>query len=376
VTRVLLLRGVDEGRSMERFADELERRLRARAAFAVAATTVRPRRIGARLGVPALDRYVSRYVRYPLAVRGLAADVYHITDGAYGHLAAVLPPARTVATCHDLMLLRAVEGGAGFQGRPLSVRRYRWSVSFLRRIRHVVCSSESTRTDVIRLVGVPPERTSVVPPGVASRFRPLADDERRRLRGELDLDGRHVVLHVSTGLPYKNVPATLRVLAALREQGYAATLLRAGEPLTAIEGELARELRVDEHVLDLGRVSDERLIELYNIADVLVFPSYHEGFGWPPLEAMACGTPVVVSESAPLAEVVGSAALTAPADDAAALAERVTRLLDSPELAAALRARGLERAARFSWQRTLDGYANVYRQVACAPTVSARAEGG
>ena len=153
-------------------------------------------------------------------------------------------------------------------------------------------------------------------------------------------------------------------------------MLRAGERLTAIEGELARELRVDGHVLDLGRVSDERLVELYNVADALVFPSYHEGFGWPPLEAMACGTPVVVSECAPLAEVVGTAALTAPADDTAALTERVVRLLDSPELAAALRARGLERAARFSWQRTLDGYATVYRRVAGAATVSAGSEGG
>jgi glycosyltransferase involved in cell wall biosynthesis len=321
---------------MARFADELERGLRDRAAFSVTSLTVRPWRIGARLGRPAADRHVSRYVRLPLAARRRRADVYHITDGAYGHVAALLPHDSTVATCHDLMLLRAEEGGLGFRGHPLSVLRYRWSASYLRRLHHVVFDSNSTRRDAIRLVGIDAGRASVVPPGVDSGFRPLADDERRSVRGELAPDGRRVVLHVSTGLPYKNVRATLRVVAAL----------------------------VETDVVELLRVSDARLVELYNGADVLLFPSHYEGFGWPPLEAMACGTPVVVSDCAPLREVIGDAGLAAPADDVAALTASVRRILESPELAAQLRAAGFRRASGFSWERTLDGYAELYRRVA------------
>jgi glycosyltransferase involved in cell wall biosynthesis len=349
---------------MARFADELERGLRDRAAFSVTSLTVRPWRIGARLGRPAADRHVSRYVRLPLAARRRRADVYHITDGAYGHVAALLPHDSTVATCHDLMLLRAEEGGLGFRGHPLSVLRYRWSASYLRRLHHVVFDSDSTRRDAIRLVGIDAGRASVVPPGVDSGFRPLADDERRSVRGELAPDGRRVVLHVSTGLPYKNVRATLRVVAALREQGHAVTLVRAGEPLAPGERALARELGVETDVVELLRVSDARLVELYNGADVLLFPSHYEGFGWPPLEAMACGTPVVVSDCAPLREVIGDAGLAAPADDVAALTASVRRILESPELAAQLRAAGFRRASGFSWERTLDGYAELYRRVA------------
>src|SRR4051794_9915042 len=260
---VVLVTGRGRGPSMGRFADELERELTAQ-------------------GVP-----VTRTRR----VRSRAA-VVHILDHSDAHLAALTAPARTVITCHDLMLLRAREGTAGFspRGRPLA--RFAAATMLLRRAARVVCPSAQTRADVVRLRRVPPSRAVVIPNGVSERFRPLGAAERKRARAELGLTGA-ALLHVDSGQPYKNVEATLRVLARLRDEGRALTLLRVGAGLARDAQALARSLGCADAVRDLGWLDDEQLVGIYSVADVLLFPSHAEGFGWPALEAMACGTSVV-----------------------------------------------------------------------------------
>ncbi len=365
-TRVLLLRDTPERRllSMERLADEIESGMAAHPRILMSAMTVHESAAAARAGLGHIDSYVARFVRYPLLASRARADVYHIIDHGYAHVAALLPRNRVVISCHDLMLLKAAEGDAGFAPGRVSLARFRWSTSYLRRAARIVCPSDATKNDVVRLRGVSPDKISVVPYGVGEQFRPLSAGERARVRYGLVAAGRQALLHVSTGDAYKNVPGTLRVLAALRSNGTDVVLVRAGKPLTAEQRQLARALGIEGAVIDLGRVPDDRLVELYNACDALLFPSFYEGYGWPPLEAMACGTPAVTSDCASLAEIVGDAALTAPAGDVAALARAVGALLGSGDLAAEMRARGLERAARYTWQRTIDGFAGVYEQVA------------
>jgi glycosyltransferase involved in cell wall biosynthesis len=362
---VLLLRDVPEERrlSMERFADGLEQSLPYIPRVSVRATALHESRIAAKVGLRHLDSYACRFVRYPVAARLHRADIYHIIDQGYGHLAALLPRRRTVITCHDLMLLRAAEGDAGFTPRFRSVTRFRWSTSFLRSVAHVVCVSESTRDDVIRLAGVQPVRTTVIPPGVEARFRPLGKVERSVVAAEIAGSADHVVLHVSTGHPYKNVPGTLRVVSEAKKTGLRIVLARVGAPLREDDWNLARKLGVAGDVIELGRVSDERLIELYNAADVLLFPSHLEGFGLPVLEAMACGTPVVSSSAPSLVSIAGDAALVAPATDVESLAGAVVSILSSPSLAENLRSRGFRRAAQFTWQRAASDYVSVYDRV-------------
>ncbi len=332
-TSILLVRGRKEGISMRRFASELQQGLLAE-------------------GLPVA---VSRRPRREV-------EVTHVLDHSHAHLAALAPLDRTLVTCHDLILLRAREGTGGFVPRRPALARFAAVTLLLGRVGRVVCPTEQTRTDVIRLRGVSPARVIVVPNGVGERFRPLGEATRELVRARLGLAGP-VLLHVDSGQPYKNVEGTLRVLAHLRAQGRPVTLVRVGARLTPEARALARFLSCDDAVLERGALDDAGLVEIYNAADVMLFPSYAEGFGWPALEAMACGTPVVTSEDPALREVVGDAGLHAEARDIDGLASEVGRLLDEDTLTDRLRRRGRERAAVFTPRRTAAGYAAVYAEL-------------
>lgn len=365
MTDVLLLRDVPEERrlSMERFADELERALSAFPRISVNTMAPHESRLAAQLGLRRLDSYVCRFVRYPIAARKRRADVYHIIDHGYAHVAAFLPRHRTVVTCHDLMLLRAAEGTAGFRPLRRSVARFRWSTGFLKSVGHVACDSEATRKDVIRLLGVDGRCTSVIPLGVNGRFRRLEPTIREHLARELRGSRRHVILHVTTGDPYKNVQGTLCVTRRLLDLGHEVVLVRVGPALAGDDLQLARELRLGGAILECGRVTDERLVELYNASDCLLFPSLWEGYGWPPLEAMACGTPVVTSNAASVLEIVKDAGLTAPATNVHALSDAVASILASPDHAKDLCERGMRQASQFRWEQTAAAYALIYERL-------------
>jgi glycosyltransferase involved in cell wall biosynthesis len=368
---VLLLRDVPEQRllSMERLADEIERGFAARGDFVLRPMTLHQSAIARRIGLGGIDSYATRFVRYPLAAARRRADVYHIVDHGYAHLSALLPKERVVASCHDLMLLRGEEGEAGFRGRRTAVLRFRWSTSFLRRVARVVVPTEVTKRDVERLIGVDPARIDVVPYGVGVAFRPFSAERALALRRALVPDGCFAALHVSTGNPYKNVEGVLRTIAALRSGGVPVVLVRAGRALSNKQQALARALGVADAIVECGRVAEQRLVELYNACDVLLFPSHHEGYGWPPLEAMACGTPVVTSTCQALVEVTGSAALHGGATDAGALAAQVRRVLEDDELRERLRWAGIQRAGQYTWDRTIDGFASAYTQVSAASSI-------
>jgi glycosyltransferase involved in cell wall biosynthesis len=305
---------------------------------------------------------IRRYVSYPRFARSVSADLYHLVDQSYSHLLRVLPAERSLVTCHDLTPFRIAADKLPVAQRRHVFHRYRLSVEPMRRAARIACVSETTRHDVIRFLGLTPERLTVIRQGVDRRFHPLDTSEIGRIRTELNLKGP-VILHVDSGLPYKNVDGVLRVVEYLHRQGIEASLLRVGRRLQPANQRLADELRISRAIFEQGRVGDDRLVELYNAADVLLFPSYHEGFGFPPLEAMACGTPVVVSNCDALVETVANAGLTAPPGDIGALATAVARVLSDPETAKRLSAAGRSRAEDFDWEQCAIEYVHLYREI-------------
>lgn len=268
-------------------------------------------------------------------------------------------PVPGVVTVHDLTVVLMPEAHRA---------KVRWSqlpflAASLERARRVVADSEATARDLRSQFPAAfredPEKLRVVYPGVAERFRPADDAERRRIREELGCPGGFL-LFAGTLEPRKNVAGVLDAWISLRAGdpkgtpplvvagGYGWHSRRLAARLERVAAQSAADGGARLHLL--GRVDDETLARLYRGATVFLYPSFYEGFGLPVAEAMASGAPVVTSDRSSLPEVVGDAGLTVPADDAPALAAAVRRLLDRPELAAELGDRGRARARSFSWQ--------------------------
>jgi glycosyltransferase involved in cell wall biosynthesis len=282
-------------------------------------------------------------------------DVFHATDHLLPYFGRLGP--RTVATLHDLAFLvdPAVHKRSNRLFLAAMVPR------FLRRADAVICVSSYTARDATRLLGLDPARLTVVPSGVDARFRPPGPAAVAETRARLGLPERYL-LYVGTVEPRKNLPTLLRAYAALRRHGESPRLVIAGRLgwLTGGFFEALRALDLESEVTQLGYVADADLPALYAGAEAFAFPSSYEGFGFPVLEAMACGTPVVCSNASSLPEVAGDAALYHDPTDADALADALARVLTRTDLRDELRARGLARAAEFTWARAAKETRAVY----------------
>jgi glycosyltransferase involved in cell wall biosynthesis len=285
-------------------------------------------------------------LKLPLPVEQLAgdSDIFHSPD-------FTLPPLRRAAgvvTIHDLSFLRLPEfADPGL--REYLRKRVPDSVA---RARRVLADSENTGRDLVELLNVPAEKISVVPPGVGREFRPVRDTvHMNEVRARYHLP-QWFILFVGTIEPRKNLARLISAYGQLRRHtGLPHALVLAGNPGWLNEGiyEQVGKEGLNEHVLFPGFVADADLPALYTLADLFAFPSLYEGFGIPPLEAMACGTPVVASNNSSLPEAVGRAALLVDAEDVDGLADAMARVLGDATLRARLADMGRAQAARFTW---------------------------
>ncbi|HVZ71749.1 MAG TPA: glycosyltransferase family 1 protein [Polyangia bacterium] len=309
-----------------------------------------------------IDIQIGRFAVYPRLVRNLGDGVIHIVDHGQGYLLDAVDARRTVVTCHDVILLALAHGRIGSaEVPPFALQILRLSLEQMKRAAAIIADSHQTKRDLVELVGVPADRVRVIAPGLNQPFAP--DAERgAAFRRTYKLGDGPLLLHIGRTF-YKNIVGVIRVLHLLRQQGIPARLVRTGKPLAGVERALMERLGVIDAVVELGGVPDEKVPALYNAVDLLVFPSLYEGFGWPPLEAMASGTPVVCSRAGSLDDVVGDAALTADPEDAEALAWHAASVLTDARLREAMIARGLAHAAKYTWSRTAEELVSVYEDV-------------
>lgn len=311
-----------------------------------------------------VDRWLSQYHYHQRQVRCLRADLYHITDHSDAHLLRALDPARTVVTCHDLTPIELADKIYPHPVGKLTGRRlFGYSTGFLERAAAVVTVSHSTKASLLRHTRVREERIFVVPLGIDAAFRHLdsGDSGARARRAALGVPlDRPYVLHVGASGPNKNIETVLRAVAATDRD---VLLVKVGAGLTDGQRRLAASLGLADKIVPTGTVAQEDVVALYNGATALLFPSLWEGFGWPLLEAMACGTPVVATATSSIPEVVGDAAILHPPCDAAAFAASIDGLVVGSPRRQELIARGHARAATYTWRRTARAMMTVYGQI-------------
>ncbi len=292
----------------------------------------------------------------------------------FSHLdAPARPGSPTVVTVHDLIAQRLKHLYLEDKS-PLRFNLERWlETRCLGRARAIIADSQATKRDVVELYGVDPAIIEVVYLAVSPQLRPVDDPARvAEVLGRHGLAGGEPFFFYVGGIDQrKDLGSLLEALAILREQGLAHRLALAGKikqdkQYPKLRAAVER-LGLQESVRELGFVEDQDLPALFTATAGFVYPSLYEGFGLPPLEAMACGAPVVAVGSSSVPEVVGDAGWLVPPGDAAALAEAMAALLTQPGAADDLRDRGRRRAASFSWQRAAQSVLAIYREVAGEP---------
>ncbi|MBC8253340.1 MAG: glycosyltransferase family 4 protein [Ardenticatenia bacterium] len=281
------------------------------------------------------------------------------------HSPDFIPPfrrnCRSVITVHDLAFLLYPH----FLTNE-SARYYGQIDQAVRCTDHIIAVSESTRQDTIKLLGVPEKKITVIYEAANPIYRQIEPREARRLVVDTyGLDGDYI-LFVSTIEPRKNLPALLQAYRKLRDDYKSdVKLVLAGRRgwLSEEVYEVVEALNLAEHVRFLGRVPSGHLVYLYNAARMLVHPSFYEGFGLPPLEAMNCGTPTIVSNVSALPEVVGDASILVDPHDIDGLTVAMWRVLTDADLRASLVAKGLTHARMFSLERAAQETLAAYRRV-------------
>lgn len=307
---------------------------------------------------------LARFFVYPNQIRKIKADIFHIVDHGYAHLTMGLDPKKTVVTVHDLIPLLAHKKlikGLNFFWPPLLVM---YSLSFLKRAARIIAVSENTKNDLIRHLLCDPAKISVVHNGLDESFRNYSAVEKDNCRRffRLPEGDNHYVL-VSGVQVYKNHETSLKVIKRLQnicDKPVFVIRLGADSPNWTA---MVKENDLEDRVITPGSLPPEHVADLYNSVDCLLFPSWYEGFGWPPLEAMACGTPVVSSNVASLPEVIGTAGLMHAPNDIDELTKSVYEVLTDTNLRTSLIAKGIERARLFSWAKTAEKMTAIYQNI-------------
>jgi glycosyltransferase involved in cell wall biosynthesis len=265
----------------------------------------------------------------------------------------------TVVTIHDLQHHDLPQF---FSRAERAYRRWAYDGA-ARSATMVATTSEYTRRRVVELLGIPPERVEVVPHGLdADRFTPVADGDEARL-AKLDLPERFVVYPANLW-SHKNHARLVDALALQRERDV--ELVLTGQPSSRLERlrDRAARLGVAERVRHLGYIEPKTMPAIYRAACATVFPSLYEGFGAPPLEAMACGCPVAASLNASLREVCAGAVLELDPESVESIADALDRIVADDDLRQRLRAAGRERAVRFRWSDAARRQTEVYARAA------------
>ncbi len=300
---------------------------------------------------------LSGQIEVPMIIKRVKPDLFH----AASFSVPFIQPCPTVATIYDLIHVI-------FPGHYSFIHKIYYGIflkSVIKQAKRIITISESSRQDINKYYGYPADRIDIAYPAAGDRFRPVKDDRLiADLKAKYQLP-EHIILYIGNRKKHKNVAGLIEAYSMLSKKlkdQYA--LVLSGLMDQELEA-LVRMNKVQGRVKCLSNISEEELPLAYNAADLFVFPTLYEGFGLPPLEAMACGVPVITSNVASVPEVVGDAALLVDPNNSRELADTMAKVLENNDLKQELKAKSLERARHFTWeecaQRTLKTYMEAVR---------------
>lgn len=356
----------DAQQSMQRFASLME------TALSVQGHQVRVVRPAAYLGKWARSHSVRKWyghldkvILFPSLLKATAewAEIVHICDHSNAFYVRHLRNKPHLVTCHDLLAIRSALNDTpghetGWTGRRLQSMILRG----LKRAQHIACVSEATRSDLLHIAPSMRKRVSRVYNGLNYPYRAMPSCEAKARIGRLDgrLSHRDFVLHAGGNQWYKNRLGVLDIFSRLRsrEEEKDLMLVMAGKEWAEEMRAFVQRNNLGDSIVKVAEVSNEDLRALYSSAQLLLFPSLQEGFGWPIIEAHACGCPVATSNRAPMTEVGGDAAIYVDPDQPQSAAQIIAQALKNrPDL----RKASLLNADRFQTDRMINGYVELYR---------------
>jgi glycosyltransferase involved in cell wall biosynthesis len=323
-------------------------------------------------------RYFDKFVMFPGILRRRinqlkSADgrlIVHICDHAEAMYVSHISGLPHLVTCHDLTAVRSALGEMPeFLTRPTGKIYQKWILNSLRKASAVVCVSDATRADCLRLFSNKEQKVFVVKNCLNYPYRPMS----KAIAAPLVEDALHrsgatrpenYLFHIGNNEWYKNRIGLIRIYKELTEISKPPPLILAGQELTTQLRQLIQSENLPQHVLAIGKVSNEELNALYAQADALIFPSRMEGFGWPVIEAQACGCPVIASDIDVIHEVAGDGACFIRASDisASAMAIRTFLALPRPEKTALID-KGFQNSAKYLPRKLLEEYIDVYCKI-------------
>lgn len=304
-------------------------------------------------------RTFPKFVLYPVRVKRTAGNdhVKHITTQEYGFIRDMIALNRTVITCHDLIPWVLCGDHS---------RYWKANLSGLKKADMISTVSEFSKSDILKTVGCPPEKVRVIHNAVDhAAFFPKR--EKTVLRAYGIEDDAEIILYVGSEQKRKNLFRLLHAFQALKEKIPGVKLLKIGRSQAPQERSVllqcVQSLNLARDVILIDYVAEADLPKFYNAADLFVFPSLYEGFGLPPLEAMACGTPVVASNVTSIPEVVGDAGILVDPYEVGLLADAMYDVLRDESLRTELIQKGLQRSKRFNWDRSAAALFQLYQEL-------------
>lgn len=310
------------------------------------------------------------YLKSELSRLGISPDdrvIIHICDHSNAIYTKYLKDYPHLVTCHDLMAIRSAHGDFPQNRTRLTGRLLQGMIlRGLRRAKFVACVSENTKRDLVALDAARADRCITIPSGLNYPYGRIDKEAALKQLARFNLpENRPIIFNVSNNSWYKNRDGLLSVFQKVTQEISADVpiLVLGGACLSASQKKFVRDNGLKDAVYELGHVSGEELGALYSLANVFLFPSFYEGFGWPPLEAQACGCPVVATTGGALREVLLNSALTADPADFDALAQHTVSVLQSQQVSEDLVSRGYRNVKRFDLEEMVQKYIMAYEEV-------------